>query len=229
MDRGGKRGIAPGQQPALPHLFLPNSRLFRMAAALDFPPRHIKLFTHSNEYDSAGEVGNMRIKEEPIKATVAVLLCLALMQITTTTLPKSYWLNLTGSEPPGLYRMEKGRGEIRRGDLVLMDIPEEFHRYVYGRGWIPEGWPLIKHVGGVAGDLFCVAGSSFAVNGAEVGPVFSMDEEGLPLPHLSGCQRIPADRFLPVAVRIERSFDGRYMGPVEIDRIRGKLTPIWTK
>jgi len=86
---------------------------------------------------------------------VALLLLLILHSLTSLY-DGRFWLNLTDSEPMGLYRLEPLKGGVRRGELILMDVPKEFRKYVYGRGWLPEGWSLFKHVGAVAGDTYCV-------------------------------------------------------------------------
>jgi conjugative transfer signal peptidase TraF len=163
-----------------------------------------------------------------LKQLAAALLGILALALLARDYGKRYWLNTTDSEPVGLYRLERCPVQIGRGDLVLMEVPEPFHRYVYGRRWLPKGWPLVKHVGALAGDTFCVGAISFSVNGKEVGPVYQKDQTGLPLPRLQGCRSIPAGHFLPVASGTPRSFDGRYMGPVEITRILGRLTPIFT-
>jgi len=169
----------------------------------------------------------MKLDPAPIKKTVLVLLCLLLFQVATEFLGKKYWLNLTESEPVGVYRMTKLDREVRRGDMVIMSIPETFRKYVYGRKWLPPGWPLMKHVGAVSGDLVCFQGSFFLINGVRIGPVYQVDSEGLPLPRLEGCRQVPEGQFLPVATGVKTSFDGRYMGPVSLTEIRGLVRPLW--
>lgn len=171
--------------------------------------------------------GARRIDPAPVKKTVLVLLCLALLQLWSGCSGKKYWLNLTESEPVGLYRLDRLDRSVRAGDMVIMSIPAQFHRYVYGRRWIPEGWPLLKHVGAVSGDLLCFRDSFFLINGIPVAPVYPVDGEGLPLPHLTGCRRVPEGYFLPVATGTKTSFDGRYMGPVSLSEILGLARPIW--
>lgn len=164
----------------------------------------------------------------PVRKVLIVLVCFLIIADLDGSFEKRCWLNLTDSEPIGLYRVEKFNGEIKRGDMVLMSVPEQFRQYVYGRKWLPEGWPLFKHVGAVPGDLYCFGNSAFTINGAQVGPVYPADGKGLPLPRLEGCRQVPDRHFLPVAVRIKTSFDGRYMGAVSVSEIRGLAKPILT-
>ena len=168
----------------------------------------------------------MKIDPAPLKKACLALLCLSAIQMLTGLFGKIFWLNLTSSEPVGLYRMEKLDREVRRGDMVIMTIPGRFRAYVYGRKWLPAGWPLLKHVGAVAGDLFCGQDASFSINGVPIGPVYPADSEGLPLPHIEGCRPVPAGHFLPVATGLKTSFDGRYMGPVSLSEIKGLASPI---
>lgn len=165
---------------------------------------------------------------EPKMMLLRILLILLIVQGATNLWGRRLWLNLTDSEPVGLYLLQRAPVEIKRGELVLMEIPEQFHPYVYGRRWLPKGWPLVKLIGAVAGDTFCVNNAIFSVNGKEIGPVYQVDQAGLPLPRLQGCRSIPPGYFLPVATGTPRSFDGRYLGPVPLKNILGRLTPVLT-
>ena len=169
----------------------------------------------------------MKFDPIPLRKAILVLLCLLLFQVLTGFTGKPFWLNLTESEPIGLYHMEKPNREIRRGEMVIMGIPEPYQKYVYGRKWLPPGWPLMKHVGAVAGDQFCFGDDSFWINGARIGPVYSVNSQGFPLPRLEGCRQVPVGHFLPVATGVKTSFDGRYMGPVPMSEIQGLVRPIW--
>lgn len=163
-----------------------------------------------------------------LKRMAATLLLLGTLQCLNISYGGTFWLNLTDSEPIGLYRVYPVHRAIRRGDLIVMAVPQEFRQYVYGRGWLPEGWALFKHAGAIAGDSYCVTAGTLTINGETVGPVYETDQEGLPLPRLNGCRQVPAGFFLPVATRTPRSFDGRYMGPVSISEIRGVAKPVVT-
>jgi conjugative transfer signal peptidase TraF len=169
----------------------------------------------------------MKFDPAPLRKAILVLLCLLAFQVLTGFWGKPFWVNFTDSVPAGLYRIEKLSREVKRGDLIIMDVPPQFRRYTYGRKWLPDRWTLFKYAGAVPGDLFCVRGASFTVNGFYVGPVLPVDQEGLPLPHLEGCWQVPAGHFLPVATGILHSFDGRYMGTVSLSEVRGLARPIW--
>ncbi len=166
--------------------------------------------------------------ERALRRVAAVLLLFAALQILSMRYHDLIWVNLTDSEPLGLYRLHPLQGEVQRGEMIVMEVPAEFQRYVYSRGWLPDGWPLLKHIGAVAGDFYCVGNGRFIINGRVMGPVYLSDHDGLPLPRVEGCREVPFGHFLPVATRISRSFDGRYMGAVRLSLIKGVARPILT-
>lgn len=72
----------------------------------------------------------MTIDPRPIRMTLAALFCLATLQVIGGLLGKIFWLNLADSEPMGLYRLEEFGGEPKRGELIVMSVPAEFHQYI---------------------------------------------------------------------------------------------------
>lgn len=142
---------------------------------------------------------------------------------------KLFYLNLSASFPRGIYRIQKFKiSDIQPGVVVIFDPPPVARPLIYGRGWLPSGWPLIKYVGAVSGDTYAVEGSRFFINGKHVGQVFTGDSEGKPLSFIKGTVKVKPGEFLPVSTHISNSFDGRYFGPVSLSAIRGKATPVWT-
>ena len=163
---------------------------------------------------------------KPLIIGLAVFLFLAVIQVISYVSGSRFFLNLTGSEPRGVYLQRPFDGTLHRGDLVFMKCPPGFEKFVYGRKWLPDGWPLLKTVRGVPGDTFCVSETDVSVEGKRLGPVYSYDRQGLPLPVLRGCRRVPAKHFLPIATGLENSFGGRYFGAVDNSLVIGKAVPI---
>ena len=130
-------------------------------------------------------------------------------------------VNTSPSMPSGIYWIARNVQSVQRGDVVLFAPPDPVRAMVYARGWLPEGMPLLKTVGGVAGDVYCLRERRFVVNGRDVGPTFLLDTQGRPLPQIAGCRRVGARDFLPVSAFIDRSFDGRYFGAVSLDNVLG--------
>ena len=138
-------------------------------------------------------------------------------------------LNFTVSAPRGVYLVKRFDGRAAmRGEYVRFDVPREFHAYVYGRGWLPLGTPLLKPVGGIAGDIACFADGQMTVNGVDAVRVAKLDRQGLRLPALDGCIKVEAGQFLPLSVHHSNSFDGRYMGPISLSMVTGRARLLWT-
>lgn len=137
------------------------------------------------------------------------------------------YLNLSPSEPEGLYRVVPFDGRLKHQDYVLLTPPVNAHPYIYGRGWLPKNRLLLKNVRGLPGDQVQITDRAIYINGHYIGPIKEQDSAGLPMPKLRGRIPIPANHFLPIANRIPNSFDGRYFGPVSNDRIVHVVKPFW--
>jgi len=171
----------------------------------------------------------MKINKRPLTIVISVLAILIAVQIVQRFYSPLIWINLSDSEPLGIYQVQKFNGKLSHGDLVIMNVPPGFERYVYDRGWLPKGWPLLKKVAALPGETYCINDDRFFVNGSLIGKVFTSDSQGLPLPRrITGCRRIEEKCFLPVATHIQNSFDGRYFGAVPFSQIKGIATPILT-
>ncbi len=94
---------------------------------------------------------------KPLIIAFGVFLFLAVIQVISYVSGCRFFLNLTGSEPRGVYLQRAFYGTLHRGDLVFMKCPPGFEKFVYGRKWLPNEWPLLKTVRGVPGDSFCVS------------------------------------------------------------------------
>jgi conjugative transfer signal peptidase TraF len=138
-------------------------------------------------------------------------------------------INETPSEPVGFYRIvPRSEPHYRRGMFVVFPVPPELREIVYGRHWLQDGMPLLKEVMGVRGDRVCVYADRFEINRKVVGPVFAVDREGHPLPQQRGCFEIQPGYFFAASQYFERSFDGRYFGPLPLAIVTGEATPLWT-
>lgn len=170
----------------------------------------------------------MKVGKKPIFIVLALIAVISALQAARLITGPTFWLNLSSSEPLGLYRMEPRNKAVRRGEIVVMKCPKGYEPYLYGRKWLPHGWPLFKTVGATPGDTYCVTDKMLSINGIPIGPVFSSDRTGLSLPAVRGCRTVPNGRFLPIATGLENSFDGRYFGDVPESLIIGTARPILT-
>lgn len=138
-----------------------------------------------------------------------------------------YYVNLSPSLPYGLYKISAPIN-LKKGDIIIFAPPDHLKSYIYKRHWLPDGWPLMKQIGAMAGDNYCInKDQQFLINGRYVGPVFKYDSQGLPLPKIIGCHTVEPQTILPVATNILNSFDGRYFGTIPLNIISGKAVPIY--
>ncbi|HMM58218.1 MAG TPA: S26 family signal peptidase [Rudaea sp.] len=138
------------------------------------------------------------------------------------------YVNDSPSMPRGVYWIRMGAPPTQRGEVVVFRPLPAFAHLIYGRGWLPRDMPLIKPVGGTAGDIYCAIDGRFLVNGEDAGPMFDRDAQGAVVPQMAGCHRVARGTFLPVSSYIPRSFDGRYMGAVPAANVIGTGVPLLT-
>jgi conjugative transfer signal peptidase TraF len=138
-------------------------------------------------------------------------------------------INETPSEPLGFYRLiAHPESHYRRGMFVVFPVPPKQRELVYGRHWLRDGIPLLKEVLGLHGDRVCIYPDRFEINAQVVGPVFAVDREGYLLPQQRGCFEIQPGYFFAASQHFERSFDGRYFGPLPLEIVTGEAKPLWT-
>lgn len=138
------------------------------------------------------------------------------------------YVNDSPSMPRGLYWIRLDVLPSERGEVVVFRPTQAFAHLIYGRGWLPRDMPLIKPVGGVAGDIYCAIDGRFLVDGEDAGPIFARDAQGRLVPQMAGCHRVERGTFLPVSSYLPRSFDGRYMGTVPVSNVIGTGVPVLT-
>lgn len=101
----------------------------------------------------------------------------------------------------------------RRGDVVVLDSPV-------------DDVVLLKRVVAEPGDLVSVTGGKISIGGQEQTPshrIFLTQGGGQDLPE----QKVPEGHYLVMGDNRGESFDGRYFGFVERDRIRGKAIAVY--
>lgn len=138
-------------------------------------------------------------------------------------------INETPSEPMGFYHLvPHPESDYRRGMYVVFSVPAELREVVYGRHWMRSGSPFLKELLGLAGDRVCVVADRLEVNERRIGPVLSVDSAGRPLPQHRGCFVVRKGDFFVASQHFERSFDGRYFGPLPMSLLLGEARPLWT-
>ncbi|WP_413786060.1 conjugative transfer signal peptidase TraF (plasmid) [Agrobacterium sp. rho-13.3] len=154
--------------------------------------------------------------------------------LAATAFTGGYRLNLTPSEPLGLWRIEELRRPVAIGDLVFFCPPmtavfgEARRRGYLRRGLCAGGFaPLIKTVAALPGQRVKITDHVF-IDGLSVpaSSVWRTDGEGRALTSDPGGVVPPHHLFLhsPFA----SSYDSRYFGPVPDSGLLGLARPVFT-
>ncbi len=143
-------------------------------------------------------------------------------------------LNLTPSEPLGLWRIVALQRPVEIGDLVFICPPviasfeEARHRGYVRRGLCPSGFaPLIKTVAALPGQHVDI-GANVTVDGEPLASsiVRRSDGEGRPITPFKTGVVPPKNLFLHSS--FASSYDSRYFGPVPDTGLLGLARPVLT-
>lgn len=147
---------------------------------------------------------------------------------------QGFRVNLTPSEPLGLWGIVKPYRPILVGDLVFICPPDtNAMREARARGYLRfglcAGWvaPLIKTVVATSGQTIEIA-DDVRVDGRTLphSRVARVDGQGREMKHYDGGAVPPAEVFLHSD--FPGSFDSRYFGALPIDGILGLAREVWT-
>ena len=151
-----------------------------------------------------------------------LLRCFLCINLVSASMPRGAFLLL----PPGQPRPR----------LVLLCLPPDLadlgrQRDYLGLGTCPGGTPaLLKPAVAFAGDRVSVGADGVRVND-ELLPrsaPLAHDREGRPLTvRWRGPAVLPPGTFFALSTYTERSWDGRYWGPLPTSAIRARAVPLW--
>lgn len=140
-------------------------------------------------------------------------------------MPNRLIWNASPSVPTGLYWITYA--SPKRGDIVLVKLPEPYRTIADQRGYLPKNLPALKRVRALSGDDVCRFGRTVSINEETVSVAQLHDIHGLKLPEWSGCRTLKRDEVFLLTDH-PKSFDGRYFGPVHRSAIIGIARPVWT-
>ena len=141
--------------------------------------------------------------------------------------PRVIW-NASASAPIGLYRIHPDR-DPPTGALVAVTPPARWARWMAGRGYLPEGVPLLKHVAARAGQRVCRIRDMLSVDARLVAVALEHDRRGRSLPVWQGCRTLRAGELLLLNPAHPDSLDGRYFGPLPAAAVIGRATPLYLR
>lgn len=157
-----------------------------------------------------------------------------LVAASAVAIAGGFRLNLTPSEPLGLWRIDPLRRPVAVGDLVFV-CPPPTVPFVEARdrGYLRSGLcaggfaPLIKTVMALPGQRVAV-GENVAVDGTPIpaSGVRPTDGEGRSIRPFSGGVVPPDHLFLHSS--FASSYDSRYFGPIPASGLLGLARPVFT-
>jgi conjugative transfer signal peptidase TraF len=108
------------------------------------------------------------------------------------------------------------------GDLVVANLPEEAASFAHDRGYLPRDLPVIKTIGGIAGERYCIKDGELQIEERVSLSLLPLDSQGRALPEPPEmCAEISDGFVLLISERIAQSFDSRYFGEVAVSNIVG--------
>ena len=147
-----------------------------------------------------------------------------------------YRFNETPSVPVGIWRVLPANGPLRRGQIVsVCPPPTPIFLDAKARGYLSTGScpgglePMLKPIAALESDVVEQTSDGIRVNGELLlhSIAFAADRQGRPLPKLIGMRLVISKAEIFLVSGHERSFDGRYFGPLPLSAIRGVAAPIW--
>jgi len=162
-------------------------------------------------------------------ATTALGSTLFVLAFIDFTPRKHLLYNDSPSMPIGYYRLHSQRKaqDLTRGETVLYGIPEAAQALVQTRHYSNPDVPFLKPVTAMPGDQVCTEGRQVIVNKQALGRIRITDSNGRPLPWHRFCGPVPAGFFYSFTAH-PNSFDSRHYGPVPLESIVARATPLWT-
>lgn len=134
--------------------------------------------------------------------------------------------SVTPSMPQGFYLIVPIK-KIARYDAVEFMPPKAALDFARDLHWVPENGFIIKYVFAIPGDDVCVRDEAIWINGKKIGKVYRFYAFGKLLPQTKICGKLVSDQYLLMSTKRQRSFDGRYFGPVTSLGILGRAIPIF--
>lgn len=143
-------------------------------------------------------------------------------------------INHTPSLPVGIWKIDQGFTEIKKGDHVWLTPTKQIADFGIKRGYLQENprcengsIPLLKTVYGLPGDTYSFQEDYIQINDQpiELAKRKAVDSKGRDMPKITG--GIVEDNRLFVLTLHAQSFDSRYWGTIPEDNIIGTAKPVF--
>ncbi len=130
-------------------------------------------------------------------------------------------LNLSPSMEKGIYLL-KEIDELKKGDVVVLNIPSNIKEILYSRGYLPKNIKtLLKEVVAVEGDKVHITYNRLYINGEFKGEIAEVDSKGRELVSYVKDGVLKSGEVFLLG-KGKNSFDSRYFGAVEKNEILKK-------
>jgi conjugative transfer signal peptidase TraF len=145
-------------------------------------------------------------------------------------------LNLTGSMPRGIYLL-KSSHSIRKGDFVIICLPNFLTSFALQRGYLSPGncqngsQPLFKKVVAESGDTVVLSTNNMTINDKQLphSATLNTDYHNRALPStLRGIYILKQHQLWLYGITSARSWDSRYFGAVDSSYVLGVVKPLIT-
>lgn len=157
-----------------------------------------------------------------MRRKIGIIASSLLLYLFVKELSSRYFvLNLSPSMEKGIYLLKK-IDELKKGDVVVLNIPLNIKETLYSRGYLPKNIKtLLKEVVAIEGDYVEVVHNKFYVNGEFKGDIARKDPKGRELVSHVENGVLKSDEIFLLG-RGENSFDSRYFGVVKKSEILKK-------
>ena len=133
-----------------------------------------------------------------------------------------FTVNISDSLPKGVYWLTKAKG-IKKGDIVLFNVPENAEKYIHGRKYLKKDVKkLLKKVAATEKDNIMRIDDKLYINREFHSYIKNKDSKGRELPYLSSDSLQPMTGELLVLGTHPSSFDSRYFGVIKKSEIENK-------
>jgi conjugative transfer signal peptidase TraF len=162
-------------------------------------------------------------------ARIRLLVVIAIVDVAFTAgaivLARRLMWNGTSSVPKGLY-LRRPAAKVTVGATVVLPIPPLMRPLIAERHYLPASYDLMKRVVALPGDVVCLDGRDYRVNGRRIAHIQAVDSRRRLLPVYDFCGPVPQGQAF-VATAAPLSLDSRYFGPVPLSTLT-VVTPLWT-
>lgn len=169
----------------------------------------------------------MRLRAKPVILAICGLAILS--GILTQIKHKGYGLTyqVSPSMPMGWYYY-KPIQHLQRDQWVSLKAPDFAERYLQQNHLVPHSGVLIKAIAAVPGDFVCQQDLQLTINHRVVATLLQQDRFHHAISQRAFCRYLSFNEYMVLGIRDPRSYDSRYFGPVNRDRLLSQAIPLTT-